>query len=142
MPQHHWESDTPSYKIRTTVNGDKATLYFECHYIDVKTGKVDGRRRRRPQRAEDQREVADRRLGRSAATLSARRVAMARPEVLERRPPPEVGGAGADNRLVRLVARVPATVRTKLLVAFLAIAALLVLVGVLGLRCSGRRTRA
>ena len=40
MPQNHWESDTPSYKIKTTVNGDKGTLYFECHYIDVKTGKV------------------------------------------------------------------------------------------------------
>ncbi len=40
MPQNHWESDTPSYKIKTTVNGDKGTLYFECHYVDVKTGKV------------------------------------------------------------------------------------------------------
>lgn len=40
QPQNHWESDTPSYKIRITVNGDKATLYFECHYVDVNTGKV------------------------------------------------------------------------------------------------------
>jgi ketosteroid isomerase-like protein len=40
QPDHHWESDTPSYKIRATVNGDKGTLYFECHYVDVKTGKV------------------------------------------------------------------------------------------------------
>ncbi len=40
MPNHHWESDTPTYKNRATVNGDKATLYFECHYIDPKTGKV------------------------------------------------------------------------------------------------------
>ncbi len=40
MPQNHWESDTPSYKIKTTVNGDKGTLYFECHYVDIKTGKV------------------------------------------------------------------------------------------------------
>ncbi|HEY2777086.1 MAG TPA: nuclear transport factor 2 family protein [Gaiellaceae bacterium] len=39
--QHHWESDTPSYKIKITVNGDKATLYFECHYIDPKTAKVE-----------------------------------------------------------------------------------------------------
>ena len=37
---HHWVSDTPSYKIRTTVNGDKGTIYFECHYIDPKTSKV------------------------------------------------------------------------------------------------------
>jgi signal transduction histidine kinase len=38
-----------------------------------------------------------------------------------------------DNRLVGWVARAPATVRTKLLVAFLAIAALLVLVTLLGI---------
>jgi len=38
--QNHWVSDTPAYKIRTTVNGDKGTLYFECHYIDLKTGKL------------------------------------------------------------------------------------------------------
>jgi ketosteroid isomerase-like protein len=37
---NHWVSDTPSYKIRITVNGDKGTLYFECHYVDAKTGKV------------------------------------------------------------------------------------------------------
>ena len=40
QPQNHWESDTPAYKIRTTVNGNKGTLYFECHYVDVKTRKV------------------------------------------------------------------------------------------------------
>jgi hypothetical protein len=39
-PNDHWESDTPSYKIRTDLNGDKATLYFECHYIDPKTKSV------------------------------------------------------------------------------------------------------
>jgi len=37
---HHWVSDTPAYKIRITASGDKGTLYFECHYIDVKTQKV------------------------------------------------------------------------------------------------------
>jgi hypothetical protein len=40
MPGHHWESDTPTYKIKITLNGDKATMYFECHYIDPKTSKV------------------------------------------------------------------------------------------------------
>ena len=40
MPQNHWQADTPTYRIRATVNGDKGTLYFECDYIDVKTGKV------------------------------------------------------------------------------------------------------
>jgi hypothetical protein len=40
QPQNHWVSDTPAYKIRATVNGNKGTLYFECHYIDVATEKV------------------------------------------------------------------------------------------------------
>jgi ketosteroid isomerase-like protein len=42
MPTHHWESDTPTYKIRINLNGDKATMYFECHYIDPKTAMVVG----------------------------------------------------------------------------------------------------
>jgi hypothetical protein len=37
---NHWVSETPAYKIRATVNGDKGTLYFECHYVDVKTQKI------------------------------------------------------------------------------------------------------
>jgi len=40
MPDHHWESDTPTYKIRIDLQGDRATMYFECHYIDPKTSKV------------------------------------------------------------------------------------------------------
>jgi hypothetical protein len=40
MPNHHWESDSPTYKIRIHLNGDHATIYFECHYIDTKTAKV------------------------------------------------------------------------------------------------------
>ena len=43
----------------------------------------------------------------------------------------------ADNPLVRAVARVPATVNRKLLVAFVGIVVLLVTVGVLGLRVLG-----
>ena len=34
---NHWVSDTPAYKTRITVNGNRGTLYFECHYIDSKT---------------------------------------------------------------------------------------------------------
>jgi signal transduction histidine kinase len=45
---------------------------------------------------------------------------------------------GADNALVRAVGRVPVKVRTKLLVAFAAIAALLVVVGLLGVRVLGQ----
>jgi signal transduction histidine kinase len=52
--------------------------------------------------------------------------------------PPRWTRFGSDNRLVRAIARAPATVRTKLLVAFLAIAMLLVLVGVVGLRFLGQ----
>ena len=40
QPENHWVSDTPAYKIRATVNGDKGTLYFECDYIDVATKQV------------------------------------------------------------------------------------------------------
>jgi SnoaL-like protein len=40
QPENHWVSDTPAYKLRASVNGDKGTLYFECHFIDVDTGKV------------------------------------------------------------------------------------------------------
>ncbi|HZP72421.1 MAG TPA: nuclear transport factor 2 family protein [Gaiellaceae bacterium] len=40
MPQNHWVADTPTYKIRITLDGDKGTLYFECHYIDAKTREV------------------------------------------------------------------------------------------------------
>ena len=34
-PENKWVSDTPAYKIRVTANGDRGTLYFECHYLDV-----------------------------------------------------------------------------------------------------------
>jgi ketosteroid isomerase-like protein len=40
QPQNHWVSETPEYRLRATVSGDKGTLYFECHYVDVKTRKV------------------------------------------------------------------------------------------------------
>jgi ketosteroid isomerase-like protein len=40
QPENHWVSETPAYKIRITVNGDRGTLYFECHYVVPKTAKV------------------------------------------------------------------------------------------------------
>jgi signal transduction histidine kinase len=46
--------------------------------------------------------------------------------------------SGADNPLVRAVARMPWRVRTKLLVAFVGIVVLFVVVGVLGLRALGQ----
>jgi len=39
-PKVHWVLDTPAYKIRETVNGDRGTLYYECDHIDLKTRKV------------------------------------------------------------------------------------------------------
>ena len=59
----HWESDTPSYKIKIDLNGDKATMYFECHYIDTKTSTVVAAGRRDAHLAEDQRAVVDHQLG-------------------------------------------------------------------------------
>lgn len=35
--KNNWMSDTPAYKIKATVDGDKGTLYFECHYLDLST---------------------------------------------------------------------------------------------------------
>ena len=40
QPRNHWISDTPKYKIKISVYGDRAPLYMECHFIDVKTRKV------------------------------------------------------------------------------------------------------
>jgi len=40
MPDKNWVSDTPEYKERVTQSGDKGTLYFECHYVDVTTRQV------------------------------------------------------------------------------------------------------
>jgi ketosteroid isomerase-like protein len=40
QPENHWVSDTPAYKSRTTVDGDKGTLYFQCDYIDISSKAV------------------------------------------------------------------------------------------------------
>jgi ketosteroid isomerase-like protein len=39
-PETKWLSDHPAYKLKVTVDGDRGTLHFECHFIDVETGKV------------------------------------------------------------------------------------------------------
>jgi ketosteroid isomerase-like protein len=36
-PENHWVSETLAWKTKITVDGDKGTLYFECHYTDVDT---------------------------------------------------------------------------------------------------------
>ena len=39
-PTTHWLSDHPAYKLKVTVDGDRGTLHFECHFIDVRTKKI------------------------------------------------------------------------------------------------------
>jgi len=36
----HWLSDHPAYKLKVTVDGDRGTLHFECHFVNVDTGKI------------------------------------------------------------------------------------------------------
>lgn len=38
--RNKWVSDHPAYKLEVTVNGDRGTLFFQCHFVDVKTRKV------------------------------------------------------------------------------------------------------
>ena len=39
-PTNNWISDHPAYKMEITVNGDRGTLHFECHFVDAETGAV------------------------------------------------------------------------------------------------------
>lgn len=34
-PEHRWIGYTPAMRMRAEVDGDKATLYFECLWVDV-----------------------------------------------------------------------------------------------------------
>ena len=38
--ENHWISDHPAYKLEITVDGDRGTLHFECHFVNAATGKV------------------------------------------------------------------------------------------------------
>jgi uncharacterized protein (TIGR02246 family) len=38
--ENHWISDHPAYKLEITVDGDRGTLHFECHFIDAETQEV------------------------------------------------------------------------------------------------------
>jgi SnoaL-like protein len=39
-PQTRWVSDHPAYKLKVTIDGDRGTLHFECHFVDVDTEEV------------------------------------------------------------------------------------------------------
>ena len=40
QPQNHWAALLPSYRVQTSVNGDTATLTFECHMVDIATNQM------------------------------------------------------------------------------------------------------
>ena len=39
-PENTWMSDHPAYKLEITVEGDRGTLHFECHYVDYTTSEI------------------------------------------------------------------------------------------------------
>ena len=39
-PETNWVSDHPAYKLKVTIDGDRGTLHFECHFVDVDSEKV------------------------------------------------------------------------------------------------------
>jgi ketosteroid isomerase-like protein len=38
--ENEWISDHPAYKLEISVDGDRGTLHFECHYVDAETQEV------------------------------------------------------------------------------------------------------
>jgi ketosteroid isomerase-like protein len=38
--ENAWLSDHPAYKLEVTVDGNRGTLHFECHYVDTRSGEV------------------------------------------------------------------------------------------------------
>ena len=40
-PENNWIALTVSSKVRISVNGDRGTLYFECHFVNPDTKEVE-----------------------------------------------------------------------------------------------------
>jgi hypothetical protein len=40
QPQNQWVAYTPAQRIKFDVNGDRASLYFECLYVDTKAREI------------------------------------------------------------------------------------------------------
>ena len=38
--ENNWMSDHPAYKLEVTVNGERGTLHFECHYVDIESSAI------------------------------------------------------------------------------------------------------
>ena len=62
-PETEWISDHPAYKLEITVDGDRGTLHFECHYIGVETERRSRCHGRRFRCGADRRTVADHQHG-------------------------------------------------------------------------------
>ena len=39
-PETRWLTTHPAYKMKVTIDGDRGTVHFECHFLDVKKKKV------------------------------------------------------------------------------------------------------
>ena len=137
-PENHWLSDHPAYKLEITVNGDRGTLHFECHYVDFETEEVVAATAADFDVARiDGKWLITNMVG---GTTDPGRLSPWPSEQDERR------GVARERRrlsriddpLVRAVARLPAKVRTKLLIAFVGTVLLLVAVGLLGQRVLGQ----
>ena len=138
FPQNHWQADTPSFPDQGDGERRQGNALFRVRlhrHQDEQAGWQRSGSITRCRRSTGS--VADHRPHpRRRRRFPPRDELMAHPGALRRSSPGRRWPAlvGSDNPLVRAVAVAPARVRTKLLVAFLGIAALLVLVGVLGLR--------
>ncbi len=40
--ENAWLSDHPAYKLEISISGNRGTLHFECHYVDIETGEIMG----------------------------------------------------------------------------------------------------
>jgi SnoaL-like domain len=40
QPQNQWVAYTPAHRIRFSVDGNRANLYFECLYVDAKAREI------------------------------------------------------------------------------------------------------
>jgi hypothetical protein len=40
QPQNQWVAYTPAHRIKFNVDGERATLYFECLYVDTKAREI------------------------------------------------------------------------------------------------------
>ena len=123
--------DHPAYKLEITVDGDRGTLHFECHFVNAETKVVEVTAGDADVARIDGKWLITNFVG---GTELSRPVPDARAES-GRRPSRQAAAplsADVDDPFVRAVARLPVKVRTKLLIAFVGTSILLVAVGLFG----------